>query len=381
MGTEIGVGMLALPILIVHFGILPGFVILIFAWLLMLYTALLICEINSTISGNAGFASIAKEFFGKWGKFFITVVFWFTLSSIAMAYISAAGSTFCYMLSESADLTSALFVLVFGTFITLGTRTVDYINRFLFGATLLAFFSAVYMLLISLNTANLIIFRGFSPVLFSIPPIATAFILHNIIPSIRTYLGYDKKVLKRVVFIGSLIPLFMYILWVTVIIGNIPMEGTDGFSVLFDKGSKANIGDLLNLLYHNTNNKFVMLSINSVAAISVITSFLGTSISLYHFIQDVFGHVRKNFTTHFAVPVIMTFIIPLLTVITFPDVFILALSYAGTGAMILFVLLPIIIVKGLNKTDHDFSVNVLNNKCFLIPAFLAGISIVCLQFF
>ena len=97
VGTEIGAGVLALPIIISHVGIFFGSIILIFAWALMLYTALLVCEANSTLGDKVSFASMAGKFLGKPGKIFLTVIFWCTLSAIAMAYISAAGSTFNYL--------------------------------------------------------------------------------------------------------------------------------------------------------------------------------------------------------------------------------------------------------------------------------------------
>lgn len=381
IGTEIGAGVLALPILIVHVGVYLGSLILIFAWAVMLYTALLVCEANSSMSGDVSFASMAKKFLGKWGKLFMTIVFWCTLSSIAMAYISAAGSTFNHMLSVSAPLTSSIFVVVFGVCVILGTKTVDYVNRILLSAKLLAFLIAILMLFSVLKMSNLATSGDLGAIISSFPAIVTAFVLHNIIPSIRTYLNYDKKALKRVVIIGSIIPLVLYILWVTAIIGNIPEHGIDSFDVLFAKGNRANVGDLLNLLSINAHSNTIMAAIDFVATISVTTSFLGTSISLYHFVKDVFGQEKKNIATHFIIPVILTFVVPLLIVITYPNIFIMALSYAGVGATILFVLIPIIIIKKLIISGHEFSSRILHSQTLLNLAFLVGIGVICIQLF
>ncbi len=379
LGTEMGAGMLALPIVIVHVGVYVGTIILIIAWAIMLYTALLICEAISTTSEYVSFASMAEKSLGKWGKFFMTIVFWCTLSSIAIAYISAAGSTFNHMLSISTTLASTIFVVLFGIFVILGTKTVDYINRIFLGLTLIAFFISILMLFTGLKTVYLSTHGEYITIIYSFPVIITAFILHNLIPSIHTYLNYDKKVLRRVVIIGSLIPLVLYILWVTATIGNIPEHGPYGFDLLFAVGNKANVGALLDLLSLNTHNNLIITSVNIVAIMTVISAFLGTSISLYHFIRDSFGHVRKNIVTHFVIPVIMTFIIPLFIVITYPNIFIIALSYAGVGATILFVLIPIIITKKLIKTGHVFSISILHNHFLLNLVFLIGLGVISIQ--
>ena len=381
IGTEIGAGVLALPILIVHVGVYLGSVILIFAWALMLYTALLCCEANDAVEGDVSFATMARKFLGKGGKVFMTIVFWITLSSIAMAYISAAGSTFNHMFSMPEGLTSAIFVIFFGICVIIGTKTVDYVNRVLLSFKLIAFLIAIIMLFSAIKLINLSTSGSITSIISSFPAIVCAFILHNIIPTIRTYLNYDRKILKRIVVIGSLIPLLLYILWVAAIIGNIPAHGSNSFEVLFAKGNSANVGDLLELLSLNAHNNMIMAAINFVATISVTTSFLGTSISLYHFVKDAFGHERSNIVTHVIIPVILTFVVPLLIVLIYPDIFIITLSYAGVGATILFALIPILIMRKLIRQGHNFSMKMLGNPILLTLAFIFGLGVIFIQIF
>ncbi len=380
VGTEIGAGVLALPIIISHVGIFFGSIILIFAWALMLYTALLVCEANSTLGDKVSFASMAGKFLGNPGKIFLTVIFWCTLSAIAMAYISAAGSTFNSMLKMSAGLTSTIFVIIFAICVLIGTKAVDYVNRILLSIKLGAFIIAIVLLLGALKLDNLLVSGHFNGIIASFPAIITAFILHNIIPTVRYYLRNDQRALRRVVIIGSLIPLVLYIVWVLAIIGNIPSHGANSFDILYAQGSDANVGDLLTILSNNTPSSLIVGAINFVATISVTTSFLGTSISLYHFVQDLFGHKRDNAMTHTVFPIILTFIIPLLIVILYPNIFIMALSYAGVGATILFVLIPILIIKQMIKGGHNFSAAILHNQAILNLSFVVGLGVVFIQF-
>lgn len=380
VGTEIGAGVLALPILISHVGVALGTLLLLFAWALMLYTALLVCEANSTLGEGVSFATMAGKFLGKSGKLFLTVIFWCTLSTIAMAYISAAGSTFQSMLHISTWSTSTVFVLIFGVCVVLGTKTVDYVNRILLSLKLGVFLLAILLLFNNLSFVNLKIHGAGTAIISSFPAIITAFILHNIIPSVRGYLKNDKVALRRVIIIGSLIPLLLYIFWVIAIIGNIPSHGANSFDLLFSKGNDANVGDLLDIISANTSSNLIVAAINFVATISVTTSFLGTSLSLYHFVQDLLGRKAHNHVYNTLLPIVLTFIIPLLIVIINPNIFIMALSYAGVGATILFVLIPVLIIKQMIKAGHDFSSSILHNQLILNLAFIIGLGVILIQF-
>lgn len=380
VGTEVGGGILALPIIIAHVGIVLGGVVLLAAWALMLYTALLLCEANATMPDGANFATMANKFLGGGGKILVSLVFWFTLTSIAMAFISAAGSTFDSLLHIKPWLSSSLFVILFGACVIIGTQAVDYVNRLFLSIKLGGFLVAIAVLCSSLSAQNLFASGEVKRAIAFVPAIVTAFILHNIIPSIRSYLHNDKLALKRVIIIGSLIPLVLYLLWVIAIIGNIPSHGVNSFEVLFKKGSNANVGDLLTLLSLNSQNRIIPLIIDFVATISITTSFLGTSISLYHFIIDVLNYKDNRLGFKSILPIGFTFILPLLIVFLFPNIFILALNYAGAGATILFVLLPVIFIKQMIKKQHKFSMRILHNNWLLNLAFLIGVGVVLIQF-
>ncbi|HJO93586.1 MAG TPA: aromatic amino acid transport family protein [Victivallales bacterium] len=378
MGTEIGAGIQALPLLIAPLGIVLGSVLLIIFWAIMLYTALLICEATYFMDGNSTFASMAKNHFGKSGKFLMLIIFWFTLSSIIMAYISAAGSTFSYILSEPTYLASILFVIIFGIVIILGTKVVDYINRTLLSITIVALLVAIISLLESLKFVNLQTSVNSSKVIYVLPAIATAFIVHNIIPSISTYLCYNKKSLKRVVIIGSLIPLIIYVVWIFSIYGNIPQLGPEGFESIFTSNG-ANVSNLLNLIAINTSSKVTLDLINFIVIMSITAAFLGASISFFHFNQDILNRNQKSILNHFIVPAIITFIIPLFFVLRFPNIFISALKYAGIGAIILFIIFPVLITKIQLRSKKYSASTLLHNNIILTLVFLLGIGIIFIQ--
>lgn len=380
MGTEIGAGVLALPIIISHVGIFWGSIILFMAWAVMLYTALLVCEANSTLDDGISFASMAYKFMGTKGKWFLTVIFWATLYTIIMAYISAAGSTFNSMLKMSPAITSTIFVIVFGSCVIIGTKAVDYVNRGLLSLKLLGFIIAMVLLCYSLHGEYLLLSGVSQAILASIPAIVTTFILHNIIPTVRRYLRNNLLQLRKVVIIGSIIPLVLYIFWVVAIIGNIPAAGDHGFTSLHSMGNEANVGDLMNLLATNVKYPLIMSAIHFVATISVTTSFLGTAISLYHFIQDVLGSHQKPLLQRISIPSILTFVVPLAIVLLYPNIFILALGFAGVGASILFILIPVLMMRKMLQTGYQCDLPILTNQFILNLVFVLGCVVVVIQF-
>src|SRR5579864_3416158 len=112
IGTEVGAGILALPILVAHFGFLIGAVLLVTIWLLMTYTTFVICDINLSMPAGASFAGMANRFFGYTGRVIVWVFFILILYPILIAYISAAGSAFNEILNISDGSASLLFVVI-----------------------------------------------------------------------------------------------------------------------------------------------------------------------------------------------------------------------------------------------------------------------------
>ena len=185
------------------------------------------------------------------------------------------------------------------------------------------------------------------------------------IPTVRGYLNNDTRLLRRLIIIASIIPLVIYILWVFAVIGNIPPHGPNGFDLLLGKGRNANVGDLITLLSVNDKNNFDVWIFYFVTIVSVTTAFLITSLSFYHFLKDLFRYKANSLLQHKVFPILFTFIVPLLLVFIYPNIFIIGLSYVGIGATILFILIPILMIKQMIKARHNFSHAILQNQALL----------------
>ena len=83
---------------------------------------------------DAGIGTLAEQYFGKAGRIIATAVLIIFLYALIAAYVSGGGSLLKDLLPESfGDKVSILlFTVIFGSFIVIGTHSVDKINRVLF---------------------------------------------------------------------------------------------------------------------------------------------------------------------------------------------------------------------------------------------------------
>ena len=87
IGTEVGAGILALPIITAKLGFITGSFIMVCAWLIMTYTAILIADIAISMPVGTSFASMAKKILGRWGSVIAWIAFLMLMYTISVAYI------------------------------------------------------------------------------------------------------------------------------------------------------------------------------------------------------------------------------------------------------------------------------------------------------
>jgi tyrosine-specific transport protein len=384
IGTEVGAGILALPILIAHMGFPLGCLVMFIVWALMTYTALLVCEANLACEDGVSFAGMANSLLGTTGQVVVWVSFMLLLYMIMTAYISAAQSAFDSILHVGAGVVSLLFVVILGSTVMMGTGMVDLVNRVLLGLKLLLLLFVCFILLPNVHAAQLLpTFFNTKILIVAVPVFVTSFVSHLVIPSLRTYLHSNAKVMARVILIGSAIPLILYLIWVIGILGVIPYFGANSFATLFatTNAHDANVGDILNLMKVNLNNSLFYAPVLLFSNISVTTSFLGVSLALYHFVLDGFKLKRLPVLQKNIVGLFLTFVIPLLIVWFLPNVFLKALGYVGLCCSVLLVIIPVFMIRRLKQQGHQFKIYATNNNTLLNIALIMGILVVLIQLF
>lgn len=339
IGTSIGGGMLALPVANAAMGFGPSALFLLLCWALMTLGAFYILETNLYLPPKTHMISMAQATLGLPGLFIAWLSYLFLLYTLLSAYISGGADVLANLflpvhIRLSTWQASLLFTVGFGLIVYGGIKKVDWFNRVLMFGKL-----GVYVLLIisiaPFMKGSHLLGSNLHYVSSTLMLLITSFGFAIIVPNLRDYFNDDIKTLRRVVFIGSLIPLFCYLAWDAVIIGSLP-TGDQGLASLLH--SAHTTSDLAHQLAYTVQNKFISAFFNFFTSICMLTAFLGVSLCLISFLADGLKMNQQGWAGLGLF--ILTFGPPLLIVIYFPGAYIHALNYAGYFCVILLLLLP-----------------------------------------
>ncbi|CAM4481112.1 MAG: Tyrosine-specific transport protein [Legionella sp.] len=350
VGTSIGGGMLALPVSTAEVGFTNSIFFLFFCWLVMTAGALLVLEVNLRLPAGSNMISMAKSTLGLPGQIIAWITYLFLLYTLLSAYISGGSDVFNNLLHKvginlPTSLTSILFTILFSLIVYKGIRSVDYVNRGLMFGKL-----GVYALLVviisphasseGLTGGSARAFTGTLMILI------TSFGYASIIPSLRDYFGEDIRSLRRVILLGSLIPLVCYIIWDAVIMGVVSREGDNGLIALMS--SEHATSGLTEALSQSVQSQWISGFFGFFTSICMLTAFLGVSLGLFDFLAD--GLKLKKSGNQGKYILALTFLPPLAVVLLNPGIYLHALSYAGVCCVILLLLLPAIMAWKGRKT-------------------------------
>lgn len=340
VGTSIGGGMLALPVANAATGFWQSSIFLFICWAFMTLGAFFILEANLYLPKGKHMVSMAAATLGKYGLLAAWISYLFLLYTLLSAYISGGADVLNSMLFKTGIhlnewQASTLFTGLFGLVVYGGIHYVDYANRALMFGKL-----AIYALLIVLISPYIELHHfdhgEMRYVGGTLMILITSFGFAIIVPNLREYFDDDVKTLKKVIFIGSLIPLICYLAWDAVIIGSLPSEGSQGLEHLMNNPHTTSA--LASLLSEKVQNPTISGLFNFFTSICMLTAFLGVSLCLFSFLAD--GLKLREKGRHGCGLFLLTFLPPLIIVIFYPGAYIHALSYAGTFCIILLLLLP-----------------------------------------
>lgn len=342
-GSCIGAGMLALPVITGMGGFLPAIVMLAFAWLFMTTTGMLLLEANLALGYNLSLISLSKKTLGPAGKIACGILFVFLFYSLSVAYIAVSGAIVgdifedLFHISFSTWIGSTFFTLIFGIVLFVGTKPVDYLNRFLMLGLIVSYFALVVLGSAYIQPALLTV-RHWTYSIAAIPILIISFGFHNMIPSLAMYFKGDVKRLRITVFIGALLPLCIYLVWEAVILGIVPVEGRGGLLEALDQGQVAT-----QALRTVVGSAWITTVGQTFALFAIITSFLAQSLSLVDFLAD--GLKVPKVKGGRLMLVLLTLIPPFSFAYLYPDIFIQALNMAGGfSAVLLFGVMPVLMI-------------------------------------
>lgn len=383
-GNCIGAGMLALPVLTGPGGFTPAIAMFLLCWLFMTTTGLLLLEVNLACGEKVSIITMAEKTLGKPGKWIVWAVWALLFYSLLVAYVAASGALLANVLQSILHTSvpdwvgSLIFVLFFGYLVYLGTSAVDYFNRFLMIGLVIS-----YVLLIGLGALDvkkeLLMRREWSYTFFMLPILIISFGFHNIVPSLVPYLKGHAKSLKWSLYVGSAIPLCIYIVWEWMVLGIVPVSGEYGLIASLKNGSAAT-----DALRGTIGNAWIATIAEYFAAFALITSFLAVALSFVHFLADGLkvksnaneGRAREN-----KYLCLLVFTPPFVFAILSPHIFLTALNYAGGIAVILFGIMPALMAwKMRSQNKRAYEILVPGGRVILVTIISFALFVFILEF-
>ncbi|EJL7928040.1 amino acid permease [Vibrio cholerae] len=374
-GTTIGAGMLALPLASAGIGFSTSLMIMLGLWMLMAFTALLMVEIHQYADKEATLHTLAKQILGDKGKWVATFAMLFLFYSLCAAYIAGGGAQFTQRITDFTGVNvesssgTLLFTLIVALVVTVGTGTVDRVNRVLFAGKMIAMVAVLFFLAPNVSQSYLLsmpIQQGL--IVAAIPVIFTSFGFHGSIPAIVNYLDGDTPALRKAILIGSAIPLVIYIFWQLVTLGVVSQS-----ALLDNMGLTALIG-VLSTTVHQSNLGNI---IGVFADLALLTSFLGVSLGLFEFMGDSLRNQQGKMNRPLAS--VVTFLPPLIFALFYPQGFIMALGYAAIALAILAIFLPLVMVIKVRQQATEQHYQVTGGNGALLVTGLVGLLIIGAQ--
>ncbi|WP_118789269.1 aromatic amino acid transporter [Haemophilus haemolyticus] len=376
-GTMIGAGMLAMPLTSAGIGFGFTLVLLLGLWALLTFSALLFVELYQTAESDAGIGTLAEQYFGKAGRIVATAVLIIFLYALIAAYISGGGSLLKDLLPESfGDKVSILlFTVIFGSFIVIGTHSVDKINRVLFFVMLAAFAVVLSLMLPEIKFDNLMATPIDNALIISASPVFfTAFGFHGSIPSLNKYLDGNIKALRISILVGSAITLCAYILWQMSTHGLLTQN--EFLQILKED---ATLNGLVKATLAITGSNMIAGAVKLFSTLALVTSFLGVGLGLLECIEDLLKRSFNISAGRISLG-LMTFIPPLVFALFYPEGFILALGYAGQMFAFYAVVLPVSLVWKARRAHTNLPYKVWGGNLTLIIVLVLGVIITSIPF-
>jgi tyrosine-specific transport protein len=334
-GTTIGVGMLALPVATGPAGFLPSVAIYAICWLFMLCTGLLLVEVCLWMPKDTSFISMADKFFGSTGRVIFWLMYLFLFLTVMIAHVAGGGEVLKDLTGTHLPDWAALIVytIVFIPIVYLGAQSVDRLNMFLISGVVICYLAFLSVSVSSVNT-SLLSHANWGKAWIALPILFTAFTYQIIIPSLMTYMERNAAKIRLAVIFGSTIPLVIYLVWEFLILGIVPASGPNSLMEAAISGQNA-VGPLR----HFVQNPIIFQIGKYFAFFALTTSFIPLALAFLDFLADGLKWKKKGSKKILLCGIV--FGIPLIIALKYPQIFLIALGYAGgISCAFLFGLMP-----------------------------------------
>lgn len=354
-GTIIGAGILGLPYVFAESGFLIGLAWLIFLGVILVFVNLYVGEVTLRTKATHQLPGYSEKYLGLWGKRIMVLAIVFGIYSALLAYMIGEGQSLSKLFSGGLEY-SLLFGVGFWIIMTFllqgGLKKLKSIEYWGVMVIIFIIFIVFFLLVPGIKLENTT-YLNVSKLFLPYGVILFALLGFTSIPELRREVGKDKKLLKKAILLGTLIPIVLYIM----------------FSFVFVGVLGKNISEVATLSFGGTLGNILLL----LGIFTMMTSFFVLSFSL----KDYFVFDLKNRKILFLfvsiIPLALYLLVSLFNLVGFVTVLGIGGAISGGVAGILILLMNIKAKrKGDRKPEYSIPIN-----WFIIVVlsliFLAGI--------
>lgn len=357
VGTVVGAGMFALPYIAQQAGFFVG--VFYIAVLFFVFWALhsMMAEVALRTQAPHRFVGYVGEYLGERAKKFVMITSIFGVFGGLLAYILLSAS-FLNLLSAtvfpSYELNQIYFWFAMCVILLFGVKGFEKSELAMFLFLFISVALLIFYSIPSIDVKNLLgfnatnIFLPYGPAMYSLAGVAA-------IPLLRDILKGEEFKLKRIIFIGTLIPAALYVIFMLIIVGT--------------SGSFTTENSLTGLSYVIGNKAVLLGALFGIFAVA--TSYLSFGLYLKQTLMyDLNISERKSMALVFLVPLLLVFFMPVGFI---GAVMFLGAVFGGIEALILVRLFKK--AKEKSQREPEYSINI--SKIFIyFMMFLFAIGII-----
>ena len=334
-GTTVGAGILALPAVTLPSGIVPSTSGLIAVWLYALVSGLLVAEVTLNIirtegHPSIGFLAVVEKILGKVGGRLAGGAYLFMHYALLIAYIAQGGEI---LGSATAKIWSVqilptwvgttTFTLLFGGVMYLGReKFIEKLNSAFVGIVIVSFLGLLFLAGGHIQSTQLL-FQNWSALGSAISVMSVALFFQNVVPLVVTQLEGDVRKIRQSIFMGSVIPLIMFLAWNAVILGSISPD------MVHSTSNGRSVFDPLQVLRAGGAGEWLGVLVSIFSEFAIATSFIGFVYGLLDLLKDIFLIAQGKLFSR--LPLYSLALFPPMTLGTLnPSIFFTALDYTGT---------------------------------------------------
>lgn len=343
ISSMIGGGIFTLPIMAFKVGIVATIILTILIYILMTISGMLVVEISTKLPKYRNhYASLAQEAFGMPGKIIALIAFSIAIYASLTAYIGAVpsllGSNSCNVNLYSCispSIAELLFTAILAIVLIGSMKYSERINRVVMTIKLISLVMVILLLSRYIDIKSLFIVPiNFTAMTQAALIVILAFSYQSILPSIVNYIGPEnKKEIKSVIVIGTLITCIIYTLWVVIISGFIKHAGADDIFI-----ANPTLDGLVSIIKQSSSSSLAVHALDIFLNVTLFASFITISLAFIDFWIDALK-LSPNLKGRIIAGAVA--LVPsLLIAVYFDDIFVLALAISGFAGIGYSIVLP-----------------------------------------